>query len=83
MTEVPVGVSFGSYLGWIRNWVGFENIALMFYDDPELVEEMVAHVAGITQAVLERALPHVSADFAAGWEDICFNNARNYFPMES
>ena len=72
--QVPVGVSFGSYLGWIRNWVGFENIALMFYDDPELVEEMVAHAAGITQAVLERALPHVSADFAAGWEDICFNS---------
>jgi len=72
--DVPVGVSIGSYLGWIRNWVGFENIALMFYDDPGLIEEMVAHVAGITKSVLERALPHVSADFAAGWEDICYNS---------
>ncbi|HOX05386.1 MAG TPA: uroporphyrinogen decarboxylase family protein [Planctomycetota bacterium] len=73
-SEVPVGVSIGSYLGWIRNWVGFENIALMFYDDPELVEEMVAHCSGITLKVLERALPHVSADFAAGWEDVCYNS---------
>ncbi len=73
-SEVPVGVSIGSYLGWIRNWVGFENIALMFYDDPELIEEMVAHVAGIARTVLERTLPHVSADFAAGWEDICYNS---------
>ena len=73
-SDVPVGISFGSYLGWVRNWVGFENLAVMFYDDPGLIEEMVAHVAGITKAVLERALPHVSVDFAAGWEDICYNS---------
>lgn len=73
-STAPVGISFGSYLGWIRNWVGFENLAIMFCDDPGLVEEMVAHVAGITLRVLEKMLPHVSADFATGWEDICFNS---------
>lgn len=73
-SDRPVGVSFGSYLGSIRNWVGFENLAVMFYDDPGLIEEMVAHVASLARAVLERTLPHVTVDFAAGWEDICYNS---------
>jgi hypothetical protein len=73
-SDRAVGITFGSYLGWIRDWVGFENLALMFYDDPGLVEEMVAHTAGITRAVLERVLPHVTVDFAHGWEDVCYNS---------
>ncbi|MDD4890189.1 MAG: uroporphyrinogen decarboxylase family protein [Phycisphaerae bacterium] len=72
--DVPVGVNFGSYLGWVRNWIGFENMAMMFYDNLPLVEEIVAHNAGIILKVLDRVLPHVSADFACGWEDICYNS---------
>ncbi len=70
----PVAVSMGSYLGYVRNWIGFEQIALMFYDDPELIEEIVAHLASIYLGVLERVLPHVTVDLATGWEDICFNS---------
>ncbi len=70
----PVAVSLGSYLGYVRNWIGFENIALMFYDDPELIEEIVAHLSKIYQGVLSRVLPHVGADLACGWEDVCFNS---------
>ena len=70
----PVGVMLGSYLGYVRDWIGFENIALMFYDDPDLIEEMIAHLATIYHGVLSRVLPHLTADVAAGWEDICFNS---------
>jgi uroporphyrinogen-III decarboxylase len=73
-SDRPVAVSLGSYLGYVRNWIGFENIALMFYDDPELIEEIIAHLSTIYQGVLGRVLPHVSADLACGWEDICFNS---------
>jgi uroporphyrinogen decarboxylase len=70
----PVAVTLGSFLGYVRNWIGFENIALMFYDDPGLIEEIVARLSEIYLGVLSRVLPHVSADLACGWEDICFNS---------
>ncbi len=70
----PVGVFFGSYFGWLRNWVGFENISLMVYDDRELVEEMVETITQLVQSQLEMALKEVQVDFAYGWEDICYCN---------
>lgn len=73
-SELPVGISLGSFFGWVRDWVGFENLCLMCYDDRELVEEMCTHLAELFYRQLERALPHVEVDFAAGWEDICFRN---------
>jgi uroporphyrinogen decarboxylase len=73
-SHVPVGVNIGSYLGWPRDWIGFENIALMVYDDRELVEEIVRTIADLVFNQLEEALSEVQVDFAAGWEDICFRS---------
>ena len=65
----------GSLFGWLRDWMGLENIALVPYDDPAWFEEMVTTIADVSVAVLEKA-------FAAGarvhwlmiWEDMCFNS---------
>jgi uroporphyrinogen decarboxylase len=72
--EVPVGINIGSYFGVPRNWIGFENIALMCYDNRELVEEIVATLTELYRSQLARALRFVEVDFAAGWEDICFRS---------
>ena len=72
-SEAPICIGCGSYLGCIRNWVGFENLAFMVADDPGLVEEMVAHLCDLFLCELEPALKEIEVDFAAGWEDICFN----------
>jgi len=73
-SELPVGVNFGSFIGWIRNWVGFENLAYMVHDDPQLVEDMVAHLTELKLKYLPPLLRKIEFDFAAGWEDICFNS---------
>jgi len=77
-SEAPVGVNIGSLFGKPRNWIGFENIALLCYDDAPLVEEMVTTLADCIVGVLERTFaalgPGVHVDYGAGWEDICFNN---------
>jgi uroporphyrinogen decarboxylase len=72
--DVPVCIGIGSFFGWHRDWIGFENIALMVYDDRELIEEMVETTSNVTYSQLEIALQEVEVDFAAGWEDICFRN---------
>jgi hypothetical protein len=72
--DKPVGVNIGSLFGWLRNWMGFEHIAVMMYDDPKLMHEMIEHLATLTLTVIERAVKEIQIDYAAGWEDMCFNH---------
>jgi len=69
----PTHVHFGSFIGWVRDWVSFEGLAFMSKDDPDLVEEMVAHLAGMALKLLPPVLERGQFDAAGGWEDICFN----------
>ena len=73
-SDLPIGIGLGSYFGIPRNWIGFENIAMMCYDDRELVEEIVETLTVLYYSQLEQALKECEADFAGGWEDICFRN---------
>lgn len=73
-SDAPVGMRLGSFFGIPRNWIGFENISLMVYDDRPLVEEIVETLAELYYRQFEEALKHVELDFVGGWEDICFRN---------
>ena len=77
-SDAPVGINIGSLFGKPRNWIGFEQIALLCYDDPRLIEEIVATLADCIVGVLERTFaalgPGTHVDYGAGWEDICFNS---------
>jgi hypothetical protein len=73
-SRLPVGIHFGSFIGRIRDWIGFENLAYLSYDDPQLLEEMVAHVAELKLTYLPPLLEKIEFDYASGWEDICFNS---------
>ncbi|MBN1580580.1 MAG: hypothetical protein JXA89_07740 [Anaerolineae bacterium] len=73
-SEHPVGINFGSFIGRIRDWVGFESLAYLSYDDPALLEDMVTHVAEIKLKYLPPLLDKIEFDYASGWEDICFNS---------
>jgi hypothetical protein len=70
----PVDIYFGSFIGWVRDWIGFETLAYLSVDEPDLVEEMVAHLSAMLLALLPRLLERCTLDAAAGWEDICFNS---------
>lgn len=64
----------GSLYGWLRNWMGVENLSLLVYRDPALFEEMVTTVADCLYGVLERVLQAGARfDAAAYWEDMCYN----------
>jgi len=73
-SPLPVGIHFGSFIGRIRDWVGFENLAYLSHDDPDLLEDMVAHVTALKLKYLPPLLKHIQFDFASGWEDIAFNS---------
>jgi hypothetical protein len=72
--DYPICLSIGSLLGWPRNWIGFENIAMLAYDDPELLEDIFETLTVLTERTMLRALRDVEFDFGAGWEDVCFKS---------
>ena len=71
--EAPIGIPGGSLVGIPRNVIGFERIAVMPYEDPELFRDIVDTFGRTVCAGLERVLPRIQVDFCLGWEDICFN----------
>jgi len=64
----------GSLYGWIRNWMGVEEVSYLVYDDPALFEEMVETIADCIVGTLERLLVGgVQFDALSMWEDMCYN----------
>ncbi len=73
--DFPLGVSAGSLFGWIRDWMGVENIAVMLYDDPAFIQEMMEHLADLAVEVLRKVVFDVQFDFAVMWEDMAYKTA--------
>ena len=71
--DYPLCVGIGSMVGYIRNWMGFEGVAVAVHEQPELLEEIVEMLCVCVCDALARVCPGVEFDFGAGWEDICYN----------
>jgi hypothetical protein len=69
--DYPLGINAGSFYGWIRNWVGMEHLALMYYDCPDLVHEMTEYVTNFMLKLMERTLSEIpDLDYGLMWEDM-------------
>ncbi|MCB0115285.1 MAG: uroporphyrinogen decarboxylase family protein [Caldilineaceae bacterium] len=67
-------VSGGSLYGWLRNWMGMENVSYLVYDDPKLFEEMVTTIADCVIGTLTRVLETGGQfDGCSMWEDMAYN----------
>jgi uroporphyrinogen decarboxylase len=64
----------GSLYGWLRNWMGLEQLSLTVYDDPKFFEEMVTTVADCIVTILKKILTSgVHFEACAMWEDMAYN----------
>ena len=70
--ELPLQVIVPGLYWRAREWVGFENLSLMLYDDPMLVHEMMEHVTESSITILDRALRDVEVDSVFIPEDMAF-----------
>lgn len=68
--DYPLGIHAGSYYGWLRNWIGMEHLAVLYYDQPDWVHEMTDYIAEFVLATISRAVEEVDLDFAVFWEDM-------------
>ena len=53
----------------LRRWVGTEGVSYLFYDDPQLVEEMIDLIVHFTLRVTERARKEIGFDYFNFSED--------------
>jgi uroporphyrinogen decarboxylase len=64
------------FLFWTaRDWMGFENLCLAFYDMPELVEEMFAFLTDFCIETLKRGIGELNIDIVELKEDMAYKNA--------
>ncbi|MFH1567593.1 MAG: uroporphyrinogen decarboxylase family protein [Gemmatimonadota bacterium] len=74
--DLPITVGTASMMGWIRNWMGVENMSYLMFDDPGCYADMVNTLADLVCWSLDQILPRarqlgVVPDMGFGWEDIC------------
>ncbi|HPQ47418.1 MAG TPA: uroporphyrinogen decarboxylase family protein [Clostridia bacterium] len=70
----------GSLYGWIRNWMGVENISYFMFDEPELLDEMVEYIVDFLIEVSGNALSRIEMDAAYIWEDCCGSTGPLFSP---
>lgn len=69
-----VTIGGGSLYGWLRNWMGMEELSCTVYEDPELFEEMVGTLGDLIVSVHEKIYASgLKVDAIAMWEDMCYN----------
>lgn len=71
--DYPLGMWVGGTYGYMRNWWGVENLSVLFFDDPALIEEMIEWMTYFSLRLLDRVLASgVKLDWVMFWEDMAY-----------
>jgi len=68
----PVGFKFSGPFWQLREWLGFENLCMMFHDDPAFVKEMISFWEDYIARLLEKAFQYVTPDLVWISEDMAY-----------
>lgn len=72
--DYPLALSHGGVYGFIRNLMGDEALAYAFYDDPELVHDIMDDYTGMVLQVWEKMVAVADFDLIEFWEDMASKN---------
>jgi uroporphyrinogen decarboxylase len=71
----PVGLAICGAYGSPRNFFGEENLAYVYFDDPELVHEIMRWWVDFYKNLVSRVTRHFTGvDYIFLWEDMAFKN---------
>jgi hypothetical protein len=68
------GYPFGFY-GFMRYMMGEERLLYNFYDDPQLIRDMMGFFAGFWIELWNQVLDQIDVDCAHFWEDMSYRSA--------
>jgi len=67
-------IHFSGPFWQLREWLGFENLCMMFYDDPDFVRDMIGFWTDYVSRLLERTFEHFVPDMVHISEDMAYKN---------
>ncbi|GHU66425.1 hypothetical protein FACS1894184_04370 [Clostridia bacterium] len=70
----------GSFYGWIRDYMGVENLSYIQYDDPLLLEEMIETITEHMILLTKPLLQTLKVDFVYFFEDCCGSSGPLFSP---
>ncbi len=72
--DYPLQLTHGGVYGFARNIVGDEHLAYMFYDDPELVHDIMDTYTTVQIKIWEKLVAEAEFDLVEFWEDMASKN---------
>ena len=72
--DYPLQLTHGGVYGFSRNLMGDEALAYAFYDDPELVQDMMTHYTTLMLILWEKMVAECDYDLIEFWEDMASKN---------
>jgi len=60
--------------GMLRDWMGFMNLSLAFYEYPDMIHDMVNHMTELVLHQLRQIPADIPIDRSAWWEDMASKN---------
>ncbi len=79
--DYPLQLTHRGVYGFVRNRMGDENLAYAFYDQPELVHDMMDHYTDMAIEIWDRQAADVQFDLIQCWEDMAFNSGSLISPQ--
>ena len=76
----PVRVAVPSLYWRTRDWLGFENLSRMFYDDPKLVHDMMEHITIFIMEIVRKVHQDMHLDCLMLNEDMAYKHASMISP---
>ena len=78
--DYTLGHTIFSMFWRVRDWVGFEGLCTMCYDQPKLVHEMMDYVVDFTIEALDRGYSDAAPDYVYFSEDMAYKTASMISP---
>lgn len=72
--DYPLQLTHRGVYGFARNVMGDEALSYMFYDDPELVHEIMDYYTDFALKLFERQCAEIEFDLIEFWEDMASKN---------
>lgn len=72
--DVPTMLLLEGFFGVLREWTGLEQLLYLFYDDPNLVEDMMDQVLYLDMEMAKGVLKDMKIDCARFWEDMAYKS---------
>jgi uroporphyrinogen decarboxylase len=67
-------MSFPGPFWQLREWLGFENLCMLFHDDPGFIREMIFFWENFILLLLEKAFQYIKPDYFRICEDMAYKS---------